>query len=149
MATWLFLCLIPWLESGTESYAAWRAAGCPLPGVPGAACLPEQNHLARGLVLFLISAPFLAWALVRTPREWPAQLNFLWWNKEKPAFSLASAGLLAAVLASAALRGAQAPYASAHWTNGIALALILLAGVLYRAVHLSAATDAATGTRPS
>lgn len=139
VATWAYLCLIPTLESGTASYLAWRDAGCPdfASSVPRAFC-PRPEAAWRGMLLWLVSTPFLAWALWRTPRVWPARLSHRLWNPARTGLSLVSLFVNLAVLVSVWIGAQRAPYAAAAVSNYIALLPIALAGFWYRAVLLSA-----------
>jgi hypothetical protein len=139
LAFWLYLCLIPALESGSASYLAWREAGCPDFGSasPRAFC-PRHNDLLRGLLLWAATAPFLGWALWRTPRNWPARLSRLTWNSAQPALSAGSLLLILAVMGSVLYGALHAPYAAAALSNFVALGPIAFLGFWYRAVLLSA-----------
>lgn len=139
LASWLYLCLIPALEAGTASYAAWREAGCPSfeSALPQGLC-PPPSTFGRGFLMWLISAPLLAWALLRTPAKWPARITHIAWNSERPLFSLVSLLVYLGVVISVMIGAIRAPYAAAAISNAIALVPVIALGAWYRAAALSA-----------
>jgi hypothetical protein len=137
---WLYLCLVPALETGTQSYANWRA----LSFTPNAACsavelCPELlPRFLRGLLVWVISSPILAWALFRYPKKWPSPYRLALWNQERFSLSFVSGLMLLMVLASFLSSIQQAPYEAARITQGIAFLPVMLLGLIYRSALLSA-----------
>jgi hypothetical protein len=139
LALWLYLCLIPTLESGTASYLAWRDAGCPdFGGTVARPFCPAPASLFRSLLMWALTAPLLGWALWRTPRAWPAKLRHLGWNQARPLLSAGTLLLCLVVLGSVWIGALRAPFAAAAVSNYVALAPIALLAFWYRAVLLSA-----------
>ncbi|RZA08856.1 MAG: hypothetical protein EOP11_03570 [Proteobacteria bacterium] len=141
LATWAYLCFIPSLESGSASYLAWREAGCPKLNFPAISEIPfcsPPHQTMRSFLLWIFTAPFLGWALWRTPRVWPQRITNFWWNKERQLLSVGSLALFVAVVFSIIVGAVWAPYAAAAVSNWTALVPVTMLALWYRAVLLSA-----------
>jgi hypothetical protein len=100
-------------------------------------------------LIWLCSTPVMSLLAWRIPEQWPDRLSRFWWNGAAPARSFATAAVALALLLWPLGAMLSAPVTSMLILEAVRAVLLLGVLLYYRAVILSAVTDAAGNGAPT